>query len=135
MKHHCQLHQQDRTVGRKLERFMATFVISPSKQETANFTMDDWANFADEGLEALDSVGLLPKGMKEKVKDIFLNEAQIPEGNNMAVTENISHVSMLLSTVSSKFRPYHFFIAVKPPAFFASSRASSSLLRFYVPPV
>ena len=72
MKHHCQLHQQDRTVGRKLERVMATFVISPSKQETANFTMDDWANLADEGLEALDSVGLLPKGMKEKVKDIFL---------------------------------------------------------------
>ena len=126
MKHHCQLHQQDSTVGRKLERFMATFVISPSKQETANFTMDDWANLADEGLEALDSVGLLPKGMKEKVKDIFLNEAQIPEGNNMAVTENISHVAMLLSTVSSKFRPYHFFIAVKPPAFFASSRASST---------
>lgn len=27
MKHHCQLHQQDRTVGaRKLERFMTTFV-------------------------------------------------------------------------------------------------------------
>ena len=60
------------------------------------------------------------------VKDIFLNEAQIPEGNNMAVTENISHVAMLLSTVSSKFRPYHFFIAVKPPAFFASSRESST---------
>ena len=339
MKHHCQLHQQDRTVGRKLERFMTTFVISPFKEESENFTMDDWANLADEGLEALDSVGLLPKGMKEKVKtnfrnsmsvaalhrdsksgtlhlhldccrvdndgktngvhdihlrammaaeiinarhgweqpqeirdmrqqeiaefceytlqkmdsfdvdsyfnllrmkgyevkpkydnkngklvgytigknasvfkasaigrrfmvsqleatwkklhpkpiqvkmrpaapsvtparpvapnptvtrpkvqprvqpksesqntlfaintgseakqvwipnpakNIFLNEAQIPEGNNMAVTENISHVAMLLSTVSSKFRPYHFFIAVKPPAFFASSRASST---------
>lgn len=75
---------------------MATFVISPSKQETANFTMDDWANLADEGLEALDSVGLLPKGMKEKVKDIFLNEAQIPAGNDTAIIENISHVAMLL---------------------------------------
>ena len=68
MKHHCQLHQQDRTVGRKLERFMTTFVISPSKEESENFTMDNWADLADEGLEALDSVGLLPKGMKEKVK-------------------------------------------------------------------
>ena len=42
MKHHCQLHQQDRTVGRKLERFMAQFVISPSKEEAANFTTNDW---------------------------------------------------------------------------------------------
>ena len=70
MKHHCQLHQQDRTVGRKLERFMTTFVISPSKEESENFTMDDWANLADESLEALDSVGLLPKGMKEKSRPI-----------------------------------------------------------------
>lgn len=29
MKHHCQLHQQDRTVGRSLERLMVQFVISP----------------------------------------------------------------------------------------------------------
>ena len=65
MKHHCQLHQQDRTVGRKLERFMTTFVLSPSKEESENYTLDDWANLADEGLEALDSVGLLPKGFKE----------------------------------------------------------------------
>ena len=26
MKHHCQYHQAERTVGRKLERFMTTFV-------------------------------------------------------------------------------------------------------------
>ena len=71
MKHHCQLHQQDRTVGRKLERFMTTFVLSPSKEESENYTLDDWANLADEGLEALDSVGLLPKGFKEKVKTNF----------------------------------------------------------------
>lgn len=58
MKHHCQLHQQDRTVGRKLERFMTTFVISPSKEEAENFTMNDWANLSDEALEVLDSVGL-----------------------------------------------------------------------------
>ena len=32
MKHHCQLHQQDRTVGRALERLMVQFVISPSKE-------------------------------------------------------------------------------------------------------
>lgn len=30
------------------------------------------------------------------VKDIFLNEAQIPEGNDTATIENISHVAMLL---------------------------------------
>ena len=51
MKHHCQLHQQDRTVGRKLERFITTFVISPSKEESANFKMDDWVNLGDEALE------------------------------------------------------------------------------------
>ena len=77
MKYHCQLYQQDRTVGRKLERFMTTFVISPSKEESENFTMDDWANLADEGLEALDSVGLLPKGFKEKVKTNFRNSMSV----------------------------------------------------------
>ena len=77
MKHHCQLHQQDRTVGRKLERFMTTFVLSPSKEESENYTLDDWANLADEGLEALDSVGLLPKGLKEKVKTNFRNSMSV----------------------------------------------------------
>ena len=77
IKHHCQLHQQDRTVGRKLERFMTTFVISPSKEESENFTMDDWANLADEDIEALDSVGLLPKGMKERVKTNFRNSMSV----------------------------------------------------------
>ena len=50
MKHHCQYHQAERTVGRKLERFMTTFVLSPSKEESANFTMEDWANLQDEAL-------------------------------------------------------------------------------------
>lgn len=77
MKHHCQLHQQDRTVGRKLERFMTTFVLSPSKEESENYTLDDWANLADEGLDALDSVGLLPKGFKEKVKTNFRNSMSV----------------------------------------------------------
>ena len=71
------MHQQHRTVGRKLERFMTTFVISPSKEESENFTMDDWANLADEDLEALDSVGLLPKGMKERVKTNFRNSMSV----------------------------------------------------------
>ena len=35
MKHHCQYHQAERTVGRKLERFMTIFVLSPSKEESA----------------------------------------------------------------------------------------------------
>ena len=39
MKHHCQLHQQDRTVGRSLERLMVQFVISPSKEEAKDFSM------------------------------------------------------------------------------------------------
>jgi hypothetical protein len=34
-----------RRIGRKLERLMVQFVISPSKEEAANFTMNDWANF------------------------------------------------------------------------------------------
>ena len=77
MKHHCQLHQQDRTVGRKLERFMTTFVISPSKEEAENFTMNDWANLSDEALETLDSVGLIPKGMEKEVKTNFRNSMSV----------------------------------------------------------
>ena len=77
MKHHCQLHQQDRTVGRKLERFITTFVISPSKEESANFKMDDWVNLGDEALETLDSVGLSPKGMKKEVKTNFRNSMNV----------------------------------------------------------
>ena len=77
MKHHCQLHQQDRTVGRKLERFMAQFVISPSKEEAANFTMNDWANLGDETLETLDAVGLIPKGMDTEVKTNFRNSMNV----------------------------------------------------------
>ena len=77
MKHHCQLHQQDRTVGRKLERFMTTFVISPSKEEAENFTMKDWANLQDESLETLDSLGLIPKDMKKEVKTNFRNSMNV----------------------------------------------------------
>lgn len=77
MKHHCQLHQQDRTVGRKLERFMAQFVISPSKEEAKNFTMNDWANLGDETLETLDAVGLIPKGMDTEVKTNFRNSMNV----------------------------------------------------------
>ena len=77
MKHHCQLHQQDRTVGRKLERLMVQFVISPSKEEAANFTMNDWENLQDEALETLDSLGLIPKGMKKEVKTNFRNSMNV----------------------------------------------------------
>ncbi len=77
MKHHCQLHQADRTVGRKLERFMVTFVLSPSKEESAHFTMDDWARLQDEALEVLDSVGLTPKGMDKEVKTNFRNSMNV----------------------------------------------------------
>ncbi len=77
MKHHCQLHQQDRTVGRKLERLMVQFVISPSKEEAANFTMKDWANLQDESLETLDSVGLIPTGMEKEVKTNFRNSMNV----------------------------------------------------------
>ena len=77
MKHHCQLHQQDRTVGRSLERLMVQFVISPSKEEAENFTMNDWENLHDEALETLDSVGLIPKGMKKEVKTNFRNSMNV----------------------------------------------------------
>lgn len=77
MKHHCQLHQQDRTVGRKLERLMVQFVISPSKEEAANFTMNDWANLQDESLETMDFLGLIPKDMKKEVKTNFRNSMNV----------------------------------------------------------
>lgn len=77
MKHHCQLHQQDRTVGRSLERLMVQFVISPSEEEAANFTMNDWANIHFESLETLDSVGLIPKGMEKEVKTNFRNSMSV----------------------------------------------------------
>ena len=77
MKHHCLLHQQERTVGRSLERLMVQFVISPSKEEAANFTMNDWANLQDESLETMDSLGLIPKGMKKEVKTNFRNSMNV----------------------------------------------------------
>ena len=77
MKHHCQLHQQDRTVGRKLERSMVSFVISPSKEEAKNFTMKDWLNLHEETLKTLDSVGLIPKGMDREVKTNFRNSMNV----------------------------------------------------------
>ena len=77
MKHHCQLYQQDRTVGRSLERLMVQFVISPSEEEAANFTMNDWANIHFESLEILDSVGLIPKGMEKEVKTNFRNSMSV----------------------------------------------------------
>lgn len=77
MKHHCQLHQQDRTVGRSLERLMVQFVISPSKEEATNFTMKDWANLQDESLDTLDSVGLIPTDMKKEVKTNFRNSMNV----------------------------------------------------------
>ncbi len=79
MKHHCQLHQQDRTVGRALERLMVQFVISPSKEEAKNFTMNDWANLQDESLETMDFLGLIPKGMKKEVKTNFRNSINVGE--------------------------------------------------------
>ena len=77
MKHHCQLHQQERTVGRKLERFMVSFVISPSKEEAANFTMNDWVNLGDESLEVMDSLGIIPKGMSQEVKTNFRDSMNV----------------------------------------------------------
>ena len=77
MKHHCQLHQQDRTVGRNLERLMVQFVISPSKEEAKDFSMKDWRNLQDESLETMDSLGLIPKGMKNEVKTNFRNSMSV----------------------------------------------------------
>ena len=77
MKHHCQLHQQDRTVGRNLERLMVQFVISPSKEESARFTMNDWANIHAEALETLDAIGIIPRGMKKEVKTNFRNSMSV----------------------------------------------------------
>ena len=34
--------------------------------------------------------------ISDSVKDIFLNEAQVPEGNDTATVENIAHTAMLL---------------------------------------
>ena len=77
MKHHCQLHQQDRTVGRGLERLMVQFVISPSKEEAANFTMKEWADLQDESLETMDSIEIIPEGMKKEVMTNFRNSMHV----------------------------------------------------------
>ena len=77
MKHHCQLHQQDRTVGRSLERLMVQFVISPSKEEAKDFSMKDWRNLQDESLETMDSLRLIPKGMMKEVKTNFRNSMNV----------------------------------------------------------
>lgn len=56
---------------------MTTFVVSPSKEESENFTLEDWANLSDETLDVLDSVGLLPRGFKEKVKTNDVHDVHI----------------------------------------------------------
>ena len=56
---------------------MVQFVISPSKEEAANFTMNDWANLQDESLETLDAVGLIPMGMEKEVKTNFRNSMNV----------------------------------------------------------
>lgn len=77
MKHHCQLHQQDRTVGRKLERFMVQFVISPSPEEVEHFKMGDWADLGDESLEIMDALGIIPKGEDKEIKTNFRNSMNV----------------------------------------------------------
>ncbi len=77
MKHHCELHQQNRTVGRKLERYMVSFVISPSKEEAENYIINDWANLGDESLEVMDSLGIIPKGMSQEIKTKFRNSMNV----------------------------------------------------------
>jgi len=77
MKHHCELHQQNRTVGRKLERYMVSFVISPSKEEAENYIINDWANLGDESLEVMDSLGIIPKGMSQEIKTNFRNSMNV----------------------------------------------------------
>lgn len=39
--------------------------------------MDDWVNLGDEALETLDTVGLIPKGMKKEVKTNFRNSMNV----------------------------------------------------------
>ena len=56
---------------------MVQFVISPSKEEAAKFTMNGWANLQDESLETMDSLGLIPKGMKKEVKTNFRNSMSV----------------------------------------------------------
>lgn len=56
---------------------MTTFVLSPSKEESANFTMEDWANLQDEALEVLDSVGLTPYGFSNEIKTNFTNSMNV----------------------------------------------------------
>lgn len=36
----------------------------------------------------------------KSVKDVFTNEVQIPEDNNIATTENVAHVAMLFSSIN-----------------------------------
>ena len=83
MKHHCQLYEGDRVVGRKLERFMVTFVLSPSKEESENFTMNDWARVQHDALEALDSVDIVMENKKKKKKP------QLPIKTNFKNSMNV----------------------------------------------
>ena len=103
MKHHCQLHQQERTVGRKLERFMAQIVISPSTEEAANFTMNDWANLGDESLEVMDSLGIIPKGMSQEVKTNFRNSMNV-SGLHSDSKSGTLHLHMEIGRASCRER-------------------------------
>ncbi len=39
-------------------------------------------------------------GFRTLFKDVFTNEVQIPEDNNIATTENVAHVAMLFSSIN-----------------------------------
>ena len=44
--------------------------------------------------------GIKKVWIPNSVKDVFTNEVQIPEDNNIATTENVAHVAMLFSSIN-----------------------------------
>lgn len=91
MKHHCILWSSERTKGRPLENFMVAFVISPSKEESAKFSMDDWNKLQDEVLEVIDSIDLSHNKRKSAKSTNFRNSMNVA-GLHLDSKSGITHL-------------------------------------------
>lgn len=62
--------------GRPLVRNMIRIEVSPTKEETQGWTMDDWVRLADEFIQVFDSIDLSGKTKRASSKQTNLKSSQ-----------------------------------------------------------
>jgi len=76
MKMHQRMVRGEMSHGRPLQKGMVTFVISPSKEESANWTLADWRRLTEECVNELDSVDLSAKTGRKSSRHMNLKNSQ-----------------------------------------------------------